>query len=146
MFNSQTYMLTVHKQREENDDGLQSATSPPDRKAAGSPTTNIRTAAMIGAGVMVANRIYKDVATNVQLLTGSTMRQEQVNQAMKIGGYMTAIIATKGWAAVPIALSEVSQIFWRHKRTEIENQARDANRALLGMRYNNNMGGSAYYD
>ncbi len=146
MFNSQTYMLTVHKQREENDDGLGSATSPPDRRASGSPSTNVRTMAMIGVGAMVANRIYKDVTSNVQLLTGSTMRQENINQVMKLGGYATAIIATKGWAAVPIVINEVSQVFWRHKRTEIENQARESERQFLGMRYNNNMGGSAYYD
>ena len=146
MFNSQTYMLTVHKQREENDDGLGSPTSPPERKVAGSPNTNIRTAAMIGAGVMIANRIYKDVASNVHLLTGSTMRQEAVNQAMKIGGYALAIKVTGGWAAVPIVLNEASQVYWRHKSVQIENEVREENRRFLGFRYNNNMGGSAYYD
>ena len=145
MFNSQTYMLTVMKSREDYDEGITGAASPPaERIATGSFTTTTASKAAVSAGVYVGKRALNIATSNIKTATGSSMLAERWRRTSEIM-YLTTATLTLGPKALVIsgAAKGVEYVGNRLSHHQ-ENQEREANRRLRGMAVTNGQG-SAYY-
>lgn len=147
MWNSQTYMMTIHKERAGDDDGATGGISPPvERDNAGSGFVTMQRAALVGIGLYAGQQIYSAVTSNIRSLTGSSRLQEQVNRGAFIAGSVAMAVKTKGMSLVFQGISQGVQYGIRVKTTNIENEIREQDRKLYGERITNNIGRSAYYD
>jgi hypothetical protein len=145
-FNSNTYVTTIHKPREQNDDGVWGATSPPQEMgAAQSGLGTFDRAVLLGVGMYAGAQIYSGVTNNVKSLTGSSLKQEQVKNATFIAGSTLAAIKTKGLSLVFQGVSSGVNYFIRDQVNRIENIARQEEMAMLGDVLGFGVG-SAYYD
>lgn len=140
------YAVTQYKQREQQDDGMMGAGSPPvDQSGSSSFLGNFQRSAIVGAGVYVGAQIVSGVTSNIKDLTGSTALQLRVNNFQKIGASLLGGLATSGVSLGLQGVQEGINYVIRVKTTQIENQAKREERDLLGAILTNGTG-SAYYD
>lgn len=145
-FNSNTYVTTVHKPREQDDDGVWGATSPPTETSATQSGLSTSTrAAMLGVGLYAGVQIYNAVTNNVKTLTGSSRLQEQVKRGTFIAGSTALAIKTKGASLVFQIISSGIDYAIRAKEVSIENTVRQEEQRMMGEVVSNGTG-SVYYD
>lgn len=145
MFNSQTYMLTVMKGREDYDEGITGASSPPaERIATGSFTTTTAAKAAVGAGVYVGKRALNVATSNIKAITGSSMQAERWRRTSELMYLTTATLMLGPKALVITAVAKGVEYAGNRITHWQESQEREANRRLRGMAVTNGQG-SAYY-
>lgn len=143
-FNAGTYEIYWHKDQSGTPNSPQSpatsmAQSPTDR------TFNIKKAAVIGIGAVVARRAYNTLRSEYFASTGNEQLEIEINNAMKLLGYVgtIAIGGYVGAIAVGVDTTLSTVTYFRNNRRENIKLAID--RELNGKRVNI-ASGSVYYD
>lgn len=143
-FNSGTYEIYWYKDQ----NGTPNAPQSPTTSIAQSPVNknfNIKKAAAIGIGAVVARRAFNTLRNELIATTGNEALETNINNAMKLVGYATTIgvggIAGTVMVGADVALNAIT--YYRNNRRE--NIKLEIDRQLKGKKVNI-ASGSVYYD